>query len=133
MSASVDVGGDDLRCPLTRDSSITEVVADPVAGPRMRTALRPLLGDGEDPEALKVIGPFPVGQVASFPASTSSPAISMRSWPPSPSDRAGSGPWLAGLGHLTEDGPGVRDRAHVPELIGVDYGADRLDPAVEHV
>ncbi len=67
LSTSVQVVGDDIRFPLTRSSSILEVVADPVAGPGMRAALTGLLGDGDDPELLKVVGSFPVGRVASFP------------------------------------------------------------------
>lgn len=59
--------GDNVRFPLSRDSSITEVLADPVVGSQMRAALGQLLGDGEDPGLLKVIGSFPVGRVASFP------------------------------------------------------------------
>ncbi len=67
LTAQVEVSGDEVRFPLTRDSSIVEAFADPVAGPGMRAALARFLGDDEDPELLKVIGTFPVGRVASFP------------------------------------------------------------------
>ncbi|MEP6632120.1 MAG: glycoside hydrolase family 3 C-terminal domain-containing protein [Lapillicoccus sp.] len=67
LTASVEVRGDDVRFPLSARSTIDEVVADPVAGPGMRAALRGLLGDEDDPELLKVVGSFPVGRVASFP------------------------------------------------------------------
>ncbi len=73
LSASVEVHGDDVRFPLSARSSIDEVVADPVAGPGMRVALRGLLGDADDPELLKVVGSFPVGRVASFPGVDLSP------------------------------------------------------------
>ena len=67
LTATVEVRGDDVRFPLSARSSIDEVVADPVAGPRMRAALRGLLGDADDPQLLKVVGSFPVERVASFP------------------------------------------------------------------
>src|SRR5271165_4682232 len=39
----------------------------------------------------------------------------------------------AGLVHLAGDRPGVRQRAHVPELVGVAHRADRLDLPVEYI
>jgi beta-glucosidase len=67
LTAEVEVAGDEVRFPLSRASSIVEVLADPVAGPGMRSALGRFLGDDDDPDLLKVIGSFPVGRVASFP------------------------------------------------------------------
>lgn len=32
-----------------------------------------------------------------------------------------------------QDLPGIRDRAQVPELVGIEHRADRLDPAAEYV
>jgi hypothetical protein len=40
---------------------------------------------------------------------------------------------VASLIHLAGDRPGVRHRAHVPELVRVAHGANRLDLPVEYV
>ncbi|BDZ64877.1 glycoside hydrolase family 3 C-terminal domain-containing protein [Agromyces mangrovi Wang et al. 2018] len=67
---SVEVAGDDVRAPLTMDSSIGEIVAHPVAGPIVMQALA---GDGDtgalvsDPGMFKMMASFPIGRLASFP------------------------------------------------------------------
>jgi beta-glucosidase len=70
LAGSVDVEGDKLRIPLTLESTIAEVLADPVAGPMVAGAFAALLpGDGADTqEALGVdifslIGSAPVGRM----------------------------------------------------------------------
>nr|WP_231980340.1 glycoside hydrolase family 3 C-terminal domain-containing protein [Tessaracoccus coleopterorum] len=64
-SASVEIAGDEVRVPLTPDSSIGEALANPVAGPIMRAGL----GEAFDGELLKMMMSFPLGRLVSFPGS----------------------------------------------------------------
>jgi beta-glucosidase len=73
MTGQVTVAGDALRIPLTLNSTIVEVLADPVAGPRVEEAFTTMTpaGDGDTAEALGVdllslIGSAPVGRMISF-------------------------------------------------------------------
>ncbi|SEH84954.1 MULTISPECIES: glycoside hydrolase family 3 C-terminal domain-containing protein [unclassified Leifsonia] len=70
-SATVSIDGDELRLPLTRDSSLAEVLANPVAGPMLQGALA---GMGEMmegaasimPEGVsmeRMMGSFPIGRI----------------------------------------------------------------------
>ncbi|WP_353808349.1 glycoside hydrolase family 3 C-terminal domain-containing protein [Agromyces sp. SYSU T00194] len=66
-TATVEVAGDDVRAPLTMDSTIGEVVAHPVAGPVL---LQALAGEGSvlaDPAMFKMLASFPIGRLTSFP------------------------------------------------------------------
>lgn len=71
-SASVDIEGDDVTMPLTRDSSLAEVMAHPVAGPVVKAAMAQMMGGMEDhlqailPEGVpveKMMGSMPIGRV----------------------------------------------------------------------
>lgn len=70
-SLAVDVAGDEVRVPLTADSSIGEVMAHPVAGPIITAAM----GGGSnaglmgDPSILKMLASAPIGRMMGFPGS----------------------------------------------------------------
>jgi beta-glucosidase len=57
------VPGDPIRPPLTRESSLSDLLADPVVGPRARREVLPAVG-GEDME--RMMGSIPIGRLASF-------------------------------------------------------------------
>ncbi|MEO8830334.1 glycoside hydrolase family 3 C-terminal domain-containing protein [Lapillicoccus sp.] len=73
LSADINIEGDDVRFPVTRDSSISEALQDETVGPAVRAALGGFLGD-DDSGLLTVVGSFPLGRVASFPGVDVSPA-----------------------------------------------------------
>lgn len=70
-SATVAVDGDELRLPLTRDSSLAEVLAHPVAGPMLQGALAGMADMMEGaasimPEGVsmeRMMGSFPIGRI----------------------------------------------------------------------
>jgi len=70
-SATVPVVGDELRLPLTRDSSLAEVLAHPVAGPMLQGALAGMADMMEGaasimPEGVsmeRMMGSFPIGRI----------------------------------------------------------------------
>lgn len=72
----VEVVGDPVDLPLTRTSSIGEVMADPVAGPILRAAVAEMTGGAPDaagltPEGVdlqKMLDSFPIGRVGMFTA-----------------------------------------------------------------
>ncbi|SEB69730.1 beta-glucosidase [Paramicrobacterium humi] len=69
--AVVEVGGDELRLPLTTDSSLAEIMADPVAGPMLQQHVVSMLGEDAaalagDEELLKMMGSLPIGRMVSF-------------------------------------------------------------------
>ncbi|AIY00101.1 beta-glucosidase [Arthrobacter sp. PAMC 25486] len=69
--ASVEVAGDEIRVPLSVDSTIGEVMAHPVAGPMIMAAVG---GDGSggilgDPSMLKMLESAPIGRMMGFPGS----------------------------------------------------------------
>ncbi|MEV4776074.1 glycoside hydrolase family 3 C-terminal domain-containing protein [Microbacterium sp. LWH12-1.2] len=73
---SVEVGGDEVRLPLTAHSSITEVLAHPVVGPVVAQQLAAMReqADGAmdagimgDEAIMKMMASFPIGRMAGFP------------------------------------------------------------------
>jgi beta-glucosidase len=80
--AAVDVAGDEIRVPLTADSSVDEWLADPRGNELLRQALArssgqasiPGLADG-DPSFLLFIGSLPVSRLSMFPGSTVTPEV----------------------------------------------------------
>ncbi|OFE16218.1 glycosyl hydrolase [Humibacillus sp. DSM 29435] len=82
LAGSVTVVGDDVRMPLTLDSSIGEVLADPAAAALVTGALAQADGDRpegrraasegagamfSDPALLKMMASAPIGRMVSFP------------------------------------------------------------------
>lgn len=72
----VEVAGDPVTLPLSRSSSIGEVLADPVAGPILQAAVAEMMGGAPDaagmvPEGVdlqKMLDSFPIGRVGMFAA-----------------------------------------------------------------
>ena len=70
-STTVDIAGDTVRLPLTRESSLAEVFAHPVAGPMVQQAMGEMMGAMEGassimPEGVdmaKMMGSFPIGRI----------------------------------------------------------------------
>jgi len=70
-SATVSLDGDEVRLPLTRDSSLAEVLAHPVAGPMLQGALAGMADMMEGaasimPEGVsmeRMMGSFPIGRI----------------------------------------------------------------------
>lgn len=75
-SARVEVAGDPVTLPLSRSSSIGEVLTDPVAGPILQAAITEMMGVAPDaaglvPEGVdlqKMLDSFPIGRVGMFTA-----------------------------------------------------------------
>lgn len=76
QSTTVEVTGDELRLPLTMESSLGEVMAHPVAGPIVAEQLAAMQSDSsdgtaggflDDPMVTQMLGSFPIGRLASFP------------------------------------------------------------------
>jgi beta-glucosidase len=74
-SGRVDVAGDALRIPLTLNSTLAEILADPVAGPQLTVALAAMMpGDASDAsdasalgaDLLSLIGSAPVDRMVSL-------------------------------------------------------------------
>jgi len=71
-STTVAVAGDTVVIPLSMDTTLGELLADPVGGPMAMQGLAKLLGgeDGgglaADPEMLMMMSSFPIGRFASF-------------------------------------------------------------------
>ncbi len=82
-SATVEVAGDEVRLPLSRESSIAEVLAHPVAGPVVQGALGQLMGgvsglEGVLPEGVsidKMLGSFPIGRASMMGGDAVSPEM----------------------------------------------------------
>ncbi|WP_433214265.1 glycoside hydrolase family 3 C-terminal domain-containing protein [Microtetraspora malaysiensis] len=71
-AVTVAVTGDDVRLPLTMDSSIGELLAHPVAGPIVRQAMSGTGGAGasmmaNDEGLRKILKSFPIGRLTAFP------------------------------------------------------------------
>lgn len=71
VHATVRVDGDEVRVPLTRESSFAEVMANAVAGPELGAKLGPLIGEpgssaGTDlgVDMARMIGSIPIGRIA---------------------------------------------------------------------
>ncbi|MGO4300178.1 glycoside hydrolase family 3 C-terminal domain-containing protein [Leifsonia sp. RAF41] len=70
-TATVAVTGDEVRLPLTRESSLAEVMAHPVAGPMVQAALAGMAQMMEGASAImpegvsmdKMMGSFPIGRI----------------------------------------------------------------------
>jgi beta-glucosidase len=79
----VDVAGDPVALPLSRSSSIGEVMADPVAGPILQAAVAEMMGGAPDaaglvPEGVdlqKMLDSFPIGRIGMFAAGVDPAAI----------------------------------------------------------
>lgn len=69
-TSTVEVTGDEVRIPLSLDSSIGEVLADPVAAGLVMEAFASLTGDGEapalDPSVLKMAASMPLSRMVGF-------------------------------------------------------------------
>lgn len=69
-TATIEIAGDEVEMPLTKDSSIQEVLAHPVAGPIVRERLGISSGAGESTNGeglIPLMGSFPIGRLAGFP------------------------------------------------------------------
>jgi beta-glucosidase len=77
-SAAVEIVGDDVVVPLSTSSTIGEVLAHPVAGPRLQEAMAAMIGEGADVAAMmpegvdltRMIDSFPIGRVGMFAAAS---------------------------------------------------------------
>jgi beta-glucosidase len=72
-TARVDVAGDELRIPLTLNSTLAEVLTDPVAGPKLAAGLAAMMPASDKADALgadllSLIGSAPVGRMVSLSA-----------------------------------------------------------------
>lgn len=73
-SVSVDLTGDAVLLPLSRNSTIGEVLAHPVAGPRLMSLLSEMMGDGgpaimpDGVDISRLLDSFPIGRAAMFAA-----------------------------------------------------------------
>ncbi|WP_395244699.1 glycoside hydrolase family 3 C-terminal domain-containing protein [Agromyces sp. MMS24-K17] len=73
LTTTVEVAGDDVRVPLTLESSIGELLADPIAGPIVGQAMAGFGGGAVDAELAtdegmqKMMASFPIGRLVSFP------------------------------------------------------------------
>ena len=79
VAGTVEVSGDDVRMPFSLDSSIAEILADPIASAVISDALGAGPGASEeggrtsmlaDPEMLALVGSAPIGRIVSFPGMT---------------------------------------------------------------
>jgi beta-glucosidase len=70
-SETVAVAGDEVAVPLTLESSLDEVMADPEAAQLVREGLSRFL---DDPDMVKLIGSAPVGRILGFPGTGVVPA-----------------------------------------------------------
>jgi beta-glucosidase len=72
VHGSVAVDGDRVVIPLSLNSTLGELMADPVAAPLVMQGLAQLMGGGDDaglnadPEMLMMMSSFPIGRFASF-------------------------------------------------------------------
>lgn len=81
--ASVPVEGDALHLPLTRESSLGEVFAHPIAGPIVQAAMAQMMSmmDGaasvmpEDVDMMKMMNSFPIGRIGMMAGESLSPEM----------------------------------------------------------
>ena len=72
----IQLDGDEVALPLTRDSTLGEVFADPVAGPRLQAMIAEVMGDSlpdatttsDGPDLARMLDSFPLGRVGMFAA-----------------------------------------------------------------
>lgn len=62
---SVAIAGDEVRVPLSRNSTVGDLLDHQITGTAIRDALEPMFGD--DPGMLKMMSSFPIGRLATFP------------------------------------------------------------------
>jgi beta-glucosidase len=84
-TATVDVDGDDVRVPLTADSSVAEWLADPRGAELLGQAFAAAAAEGDgggglarlsaDPAFLLFLGSLPLGRIAAFPSSPFTPEV----------------------------------------------------------
>ena len=82
-SVAVEVAGDAVRVPLTHESSIAEVFADPVAGPVLQAAMAEMLGTMNGADAImaegvsmeKMMASFPIGRVSMMGLDAAAPEM----------------------------------------------------------
>ena len=76
VTGRVDVAGDEVRLPLTLNSTLAEVLGDPVAGPRLAAGLAAMMPAGDKAadvlgaDLLSLIGSAPVGRMVSLSSGT---------------------------------------------------------------
>jgi beta-glucosidase len=74
VTGRVDVAGDEVRIPLTLNSTLAEVLADTVAGPKLAAGLAAMMPAGNKEAGalganlLSLIGSAPVGRMVSLSA-----------------------------------------------------------------
>ena len=75
----VHVDGDEVALPLTRNSTLGEVFADPVAGPKLQAMIADVMGDSspatvsDGPDLSRMLDSFPLGRVGMFAAASGTP------------------------------------------------------------
>lgn len=65
-STTLRIDGDTVVLPVSLESSFEELLANPIAGGELRTAIEELRGAGDD-HLLKMLGNFPIGRLDGFP------------------------------------------------------------------
>lgn len=81
-SAEVEITGDPVVLPLSRNSTIGEVLAHPVAGPKLQAAIASMMGDNPDAAAImpegvdiaRMLDSFPIGRAGMFAAGSGADA-----------------------------------------------------------
>jgi len=80
-SVTIEVEGDDVVVPLSRQSSIGDVLAHPVAGPILQAAMEAMMADGaagaagsiaEDTDLAKMLESIPIGRAGMLAAASGS-------------------------------------------------------------
>ncbi|WP_308491886.1 glycoside hydrolase family 3 C-terminal domain-containing protein [Microbacterium terrisoli] len=67
-ATTVQIAGDEVRLPLTMESSVGDLLADPVAGPVVQQAMAALTGGFDDDDGMaKMMASFPIGRMVGFP------------------------------------------------------------------
>jgi beta-glucosidase len=66
-TTAIALEGDTVRLAITLDSSIEEVLGDPVAGPPLREAMYAQYGQEMTDGMIRLVGNFPVGRLDGFP------------------------------------------------------------------
>ena len=80
--AAVEIIGDPVVLPLSRNSTISEVLAHPVAGPKLQAAIAQMMGDnpnaaaimGEGVDISRMLDSFPIGRAGMFTAGSGADA-----------------------------------------------------------
>ena len=64
-TATVDVAGDHVDIPLTGESTMGEVFANPIVGPTLKSLVGALMG--QDDNNVRMMASMPIGRIAHFP------------------------------------------------------------------